>query len=66
LLENVSKFKYLGTTVTKQNYILEEVKRRINSGNACYHSPEPFIVLLAAKKWKRIYKTIVLPMVLFG
>jgi hypothetical protein len=26
------------TTVTDQNLIQEEIKRRLNSGNACYHS----------------------------
>jgi hypothetical protein len=36
--ENVSRFKYLGTTLTYQNLIQEEIKRRLHSGNACYHS----------------------------
>jgi hypothetical protein len=36
--EKASQFKYLGMTVTNQNLIQEEIKRRLNSGNACYHS----------------------------
>jgi hypothetical protein len=36
--ENVSQFKYLGMTVTNQNLIQKEIKRRLNSGNACNHS----------------------------
>jgi hypothetical protein len=36
--ENVAQFRYLGTTITNQNLIREEIKRRLNSVNACYHS----------------------------
>ena len=36
--ERVEEFKYLGTTLTSQIYILEEIKSRLKSGNACYHS----------------------------
>ena len=35
--ERVEKFKYLGT-LTNQNSIQEEIKSRLKSGNACYHS----------------------------
>ena len=36
--ERVEEFKYLGTTLTNQNAIQEEIKSRLRSGNACYHS----------------------------
>jgi len=36
--ERVEEFKYLGTTLTNQNSIQEEIKSRLKSGNACYHS----------------------------
>jgi hypothetical protein len=35
--ENVSQFKYLGTIITNLNLIQEEIKRRLDSGNACYY-----------------------------
>jgi len=36
--ERVEEFKYLGTTLTNQNYIPEDIKIRLRSGNACYNS----------------------------
>jgi hypothetical protein len=33
-----AKFRYLRTTLTNQNDIHDEIKRRLNSGNACYYS----------------------------
>jgi len=37
-LEKVEEFRYLGTTLTNQNSIAEEIKSRLKSGNACYYS----------------------------
>jgi hypothetical protein len=36
--ERVEEFKYLGTTLTNQNSIQEEIKSRLKLGNACCHS----------------------------
>jgi hypothetical protein len=36
--ENVAKFRFLGTTGTNQNLAIEEIKSKLKSGNACYHS----------------------------
>jgi len=36
--DRVEEFKYLGTTLKNQNSVAEEIKSRLKSGNACYHS----------------------------
>ena len=36
--ERAEEFRYLGTTLKHQNSIQEEIKSRLRSGNACYHS----------------------------
>jgi hypothetical protein len=66
--ENVSQFRYLATTVTNKNLIEEEIKRRLNSGNACYHSVQNLLYsrLLPKNLKIRIYKTIIFPVVLYG
>jgi hypothetical protein len=48
-----------------QNVIYEEIKSRLNFGNACYHSFHNFC--LAPKNVKIIiYKTVISPVVLYG
>jgi hypothetical protein len=66
----LTHFFYLGTTVMNQNLIQEEIKRRLNSDNACYHSVQNLLSSrLVSKNVKmRICKTVqvILPVVLYG
>ena len=66
--KRVEEFKYLGTNLTKQNSIVEEIKSRLRSGNACYHSVQNLLSSrLPSKNLKiKIYGTITLPVVLYG
>jgi len=65
--ERAEEFKYLGTTLTSQNLIAEEIKSRLRSGNACYHSVQNLSSSrLISKNLKiKIYRTVILP-VLYG
>jgi len=64
--ERVEEFKCLGTTLTNQNSIQEEIKSRLKLGNACYYSVQNLLsTRLLSKNLKIIYRTIILP-VLYG
>jgi len=67
-IERVEEFKYLGTTLANQHSIQEEIKSRLNLGNACYYSAENLLSSsLPSKNLKiKIYRTIILPFALYG
>ena len=66
--ERVEEFKYLGTTLTNQNSLQEEIKSRLKLGNACYHSVQNLLSssMLSKNLKIKIYRTIILPVVLYG
>jgi hypothetical protein len=59
--ERVEELKYLGTTLTNQNSIQEEIKSRLKSGNACYLSVQNLLYssLLSKNIKTKIYRTII-------
>jgi len=63
----VEEFKYLGTTITKQNSIQEEIKSRLKSGNVCCHSVQNLLSSsVISKNLKiQIYRSIILPFFFF-
>ena len=66
--EKAEEFKYLGTTLTNQNSIAEEIKSRLRSGNTCCHSVQNLLSsrLLSKNLKIKIYRTIILPVFCMG
>ena len=66
--ERVEEFKYWGTNLTNQNSIAEEIKNRLRSGYYCYHSVQNRLSsrFLSKNLKIKIYRTIILPVVLYG
>jgi hypothetical protein len=64
----VEHFKQLGTTLTNQNYIQEEIKSRLKFGNVWYHLMQNLLSsdLLSKNIKMPIYRTIILTVVLYG
>ena len=58
----------MGTTLTNQNYIQEEIKSRLKSENTSYHSVQNLLPssFLSKNINIKIYRTIILPVVLYG
>jgi hypothetical protein len=66
----MAEFKYFGTTVTDHNFIHEEPKSKLNSGNTrtCDHSFQNILSSRPLSKSVKIKmpKTLNLPVVLYG
>jgi hypothetical protein len=66
--ETVEHFRYLGSTLTNQNSIYEELKSRKKSGNTCYYSVQNILSssLLSKNVKIKIHRILMLPVVLYG
>jgi hypothetical protein len=66
--ERLEGFKYLGTTLKNQTSFQEEIKSSLKLGNTCYHSVQNLLSssLLSKTLKIKIYKTIILLVVLYG
>jgi uncharacterized protein (UPF0332 family) len=64
----MEQFKHLGTTLTSQNSVQEEIKSRLTARNACYYSVQNLLSssLLSKNIKNKIHNTIILLVVLYG
>jgi len=68
ILSKGGTVQIFGKTLANQNYIQEEIKIRLKSGNACYNSVQNLLSsgLLSKNTKIKIYITIILSVVLYG
>jgi hypothetical protein len=64
--EKAEQFRYLGTTITNQNTIPEEINSKLRSGNACYHPVQNILSSRLLSKDIKIQRTTILPAVMYG
>jgi hypothetical protein len=66
--EGVEQFRCVEITLTNQNSIEEDIKSRLKSGNACYHSVQNLLStgLLSNNIEITIRRIIILPVLLYG
>jgi hypothetical protein len=59
------KLKYLGTTGTNQSIFTNNLKNRLNSGNACYHSVQNLLSsrLISKSLRFKLHNIIIVPVV---
>ena len=64
----VKTFKHLGSLLAKQHSVHEEIKCRPKAGNSCHYSVQTILSsrVLSKNLKIKIYKTIILPVVLYG
>ena len=53
-IERVEELKYLGTNLTNQNSIQEEIKYRFKLGNACFYSVQNLLSSILLSKTLKI------------
>ena len=64
----MEQFKYLGTALTNQSSMQEEIKSRLMSGNACYHTVQNLLssIWLFKNLKIKIFRIIILPVAIYG